>query len=482
MNKKNILLVKIEERGTQKLYVPFGILILAGALKKRGFDVGIVHRDFTGNLFEFIRDRAQDSLFIGFSTVTSPTLKYALEISQKLKDAGHCIVWGGPHASLLPGLTMKESCIDYIIRGEGEKSVPMLAERLVKDKSVDDIPGIVYRKGSRVIINDFPPLVQNLDDYPPAFQFIDMNQYMVKIGKHERVATIMASKGCPHRCTFCFNTVFNKCKIRYYGPGLILEQVEYMKEKYDIDGILLNDDNFFAHRRAAMSLLEKIDVPWAGLVRAPMLKDGFFTEDVLKNCISLRFGGESGADSMLKKMKKAINTKDIENGILFCKKHNIPIRVSFILFFPLETDEERRQTVLFIYKMSSKYNIDLAWKVFNPYPGTVMFDEALSVGWNKPNNILEWAGYFRSMKIQNLNYIEASQLRYCDKMFKLVKYGIYFNRTKYKNQILNFFLKIYRNIINYRWRNLNVKMGVDFVMFDLYWWVKSVLRKRKLVR
>jgi anaerobic magnesium-protoporphyrin IX monomethyl ester cyclase len=480
--KKKILLVKIEIKGTTNFSVPFGILILAGALMKKGFEVDILHCAAADNLYERIKDKARGVFLVGFSTVTSPTLINALEYSQKLRREGYPIVWGGPHASFMPEETMKEKGIDYILRGEGEESLPLLAERLARGEGVEDIPGIVYRKGLEVIVKDWPSLVQNLDEYSPAWELIDLRKYMFKFPGYKRTAQIMASKGCPHKCTFCFNTVFNKCQIRYYSPDVILGQVRYLKEKYGINGILLNDDNFFANKKVAMDLLEKIDMPWATLARAPMLREGFFTNKVLNNCISLVIGGESGSDSMLKKMKKGITAKQIESAISFCKENNIPIRVSFIMFFPRETDEERMGTVRFIYRLATKYNNDFAWKIYNPYPGTVMYEEALDMGWEKPGTIMEWSNYTRNMRLELLSYLDTGKIKYWEKVFKLVKYGIFFNKTNYNNFFSNAVLGFFRKIINRRWRKVNVKFFVEMFLFDLYLAFKAVRRLKNTVK
>ena len=73
--------------------------------------------------------------FVGISTITGPNLISALEISKVVKENSNAlVVWGGIHASLLPGETIKNPLVDIVVKGEGEETFNELADAVIHNK------------------------------------------------------------------------------------------------------------------------------------------------------------------------------------------------------------------------------------------------------------------------------------------------------------------------------------------------------------
>ena len=154
------------------------------------------------------------------------------------------IVWGGVHPTLLPEQTASNGYVDVVVRGEGELIVKDLANALASHKPLDNVLGITYRSG-RVIKSNPDGKVIDLDAIPVdlPYDLLKMKRYpSVKSGRFH----IQTSRGCPHRCGFCYNSLFNKNKWRAKSAERVLDEIEYILEKFPqvkiIDPI---DDNFF---------------------------------------------------------------------------------------------------------------------------------------------------------------------------------------------------------------------------------------------
>ncbi|MGI6330973.1 MAG: B12-binding domain-containing radical SAM protein, partial [Zhaonellaceae bacterium] len=112
------------------------------------------------------------------------------------------IVLGGPEVSFDPEATMKlNSAIDYVILGEGEITFQELLRFLVKKQgSIDEIPGLAYRKGSQVKFTEARPLITVLGQVPFPYKEKDLAELNNKIIYYE------SSRGCPFGCSYCLSS------------------------------------------------------------------------------------------------------------------------------------------------------------------------------------------------------------------------------------------------------------------------------------
>jgi anaerobic magnesium-protoporphyrin IX monomethyl ester cyclase len=204
----NILLVNPTtsyQAGFRKYAVfPYGILFLAAVLEKAGHNVTIYDNNIDSRKPEdFVSVNAN---LIGFSVLTGRSIGNAIDQSKVFKEIfpRASIVWGGVHPSLMPEQTVAEPFIDYVVVGEGEYTLLELVNHLEEGKpGLHSIQGLVFKQGDIIIKNDPRPFIKNLNELPdPAWHLVDIKQYSA--------ITLNTSRGCPFRCTFCYNQTFNK--------------------------------------------------------------------------------------------------------------------------------------------------------------------------------------------------------------------------------------------------------------------------------
>lgn len=280
---------------TAKRTIPYGLASIAAALAGRGFTVEILdalaspksriaalppemadleefygrpdvspfalfHRfRHFGSSFDHIGRRAQASgaWLVGVSSLFTPYAGEALAAAAAIKarhPAG-TIVMGGHHPTAMPEHVLASPAVDYVLRGEGEASLPLLAEALRDRRSLADIPGIAFRRGDGGL-HVSPPAAAAADRLPlPALDRIDRRRYR----RHGRgSAVVVASRGCPLRCSYCSVAAAAWRPYRRRPVEQVLAEIEAAVRGQDIGFIDFEDENLALDRGWLLELLEEV--------------------------------------------------------------------------------------------------------------------------------------------------------------------------------------------------------------------------------
>src|SRR5208283_5913063 len=133
-------------------------------------------------------------------------------------------VFGGVHASAVPNLLLKRDCIDYVVVGEGDIAFPAILESVENQNYGNQIPNTRYKLANGRIISGLQTgFLQDLDSLPFADK--PLWEEHVRLGD---LYLTMASRGCPYRCTFCFNNFFAKLPEEKSGKYVRLRSPEHM--------------------------------------------------------------------------------------------------------------------------------------------------------------------------------------------------------------------------------------------------------------
>lgn len=225
---------------TAKRTIPYGLASIAAALSQSGFTVALADalatrrarptalppelsdlREFYGRpdaspfaLFHGYRHfgrsfehlgraaRASGAWLVGVSSLFTPYAAEALAAAAAIKrHHPDCrIVMGGHHPTALPESVLESPDVDFVLRGEGERSLPLLAERLRAGAALDDIPGIAFRRDGRYHVNP-PAVVTAPESFPlPDLELVDRRFYR-RMGRES--AVVVAGRGCPLGCSYC---------------------------------------------------------------------------------------------------------------------------------------------------------------------------------------------------------------------------------------------------------------------------------------
>ncbi|MFC1866766.1 B12-binding domain-containing radical SAM protein [Thermodesulfobacteriota bacterium] len=390
-----IVLIKINHPD-YTYHPPLGLLYVANALIKSGFDVKIFHIP-ANNVSDYVQKIVElRPMFVGFSVFTGEAMRSYAWLCRKIKSLSDVpIVWGNAHPSLMPEQCLKEDYIDIVVIGEGEITAVELAKSLKTGiPELKDIKGIGFKDDNgNVVINEARPFLENLDEYKPEWDLLDVEYYIrpyYKDGK--RTIPISTSRGCPYNCGFCYNKKFNKCKWRAHSASYVTSLVKELREKYSIDSIIITDDNFFVDKERAFKILEEIDLPYYCETKSAYFDEKFGESLHKTKCRAVLLGMESGSDRVLKFINKKSTVNDNIKAVRSVSRYpEITISGSFIVAFPTETEEECKQSMeLIVRLLEIKKEMNFTLGYYLPYPGSSLYELVKEKGFIPPARTEDW--------------------------------------------------------------------------------------------
>ncbi len=220
-----------------------------------------------------------------------------------------------------------------------------------------------------------------------------MTAYLIPSGPYQRAIPVYISRGCPFRCGFCYNEVVMKRTWRQHSDDFILNQIQWLKDNYQVDAIDYADDYLFGRIKPMQRLVEKIGMPWSGQVRVQLLKPEFVQWMNDTGCQWVNIGVESASQEVLDRMTKDQDATQILWGIgnLVRYAPHIEANCSFIVGMPEEQPHETKETFATIEALAALSDkVRCSVCVYMPYPGTPLWGKALEMGYIPPANQEGW--------------------------------------------------------------------------------------------
>ena len=363
---------------SEALSQPSGALILIGSmLHEQGYNVKIIHMVADGvtlsGLKKIVLNFKPDVVGITVNTFQTKSTK---QISQVIKSLDNriLIVIGGPHPSALGTKALDDFPYVYVVvAGEGEKTMI----DIVEGKSFEEIRGICYRSDNEYIVNKPRPLSHDLDYIPlPNLDLVNLSRFygIRPVGAYPSMY-IMASRGCPFRCTFCNKSVWGST-LRVRKPNLVIEEIRWLHQKYGVNEIYFQDDTFNINRKWAVEIFQRIIDE--GLNKQIVYKAAFrvderlLDEELLKLTKEAGFwmifyGVESGNQGVLNGMKKGVTIREIKRAFELTHKVGLKTNASFIIGMPGESKETVVDT-LNLYKEIKPDYFSFIFAI--PFPNT----------------------------------------------------------------------------------------------------------------
>lgn len=373
---------------------PLGLAYIASFIRKKCSNITIIDRNV------LLRDNRNDLIKADLCTVdilkrnppdvvgitaTTPLIFDAYKVAKLVKDnLPHSkTILGGTHATVLPKEVLKECPhLDFVCVGEGE----IVFDKLISSNGdVSKIDGLAYRREDEIVINNFSPLIENLDELPfPARDLIDMTKYLEQTnivirGLHIRATHIFGARGCPYKCRFCASSAVFGGKIRFHSPQYLVNEIKHLITTYNIKGLYFAEDMFLSNKKRALELCQLLikenlnkEIKWCAQLKTNIVDQEFLEELKKAGCIQIEYGFESGSDRTLKLMDKkttvAINCKAAE----LTRKSKMRFLANIIVGTPEERIKDFSETINFIKEIKADY---VAFNKFIPLPGSDFYEE-----------------------------------------------------------------------------------------------------------
>lgn len=366
---------------------PLGLGYLATAIRK-SHEVEIL---------DCIRDMMTDKKFeakvmfkkpdvVGFQVCSRdlPQVEKSIRMIKKISPLTVVIV-GGPHPSSLPHQTMHDlGLADYGFQGEGEIGLPLLLRHLSgsEEISLTEIPGLLWREKGKVNCN--PPIfIESLNSLGfPSWDLIQPQRYpraavQGAFVKNFPVASIITTRGCPYRCTYCAGPLIFGRKVRARSIDHIFQEIELLYFEYGIKEIQIVDDHFifnleFAKDFCRRAIEKNLNLTFYGVSGVRIEKMDRELLELMKKAkfYQVAVGVESGSDRVLKLIKKNLTINVVREKIKLITEVGLEVIAFFIIGFPGETREEIIETIKFACELPLKR---ATFSSCLPLPGTEIY-------------------------------------------------------------------------------------------------------------
>src|SRR5581483_6047675 len=138
---------------------PLGLLSLAASIREEGFTPVIVDGATTPKFLDVISKEVTDAFAFGISVLTGPMILDAVAASRVVRQVRPelPIIYGGWHPTLLSAQTLRESCVDIVVRHQGEKTLTEILKRQSAGATLDLVAGCWFKRKGTIITNGDRP-------------------------------------------------------------------------------------------------------------------------------------------------------------------------------------------------------------------------------------------------------------------------------------------------------------------------------------
>lgn len=373
-------------------HIPLGLGYLAAVLREGGHEVIIFDAAVEDVPLEQYLDVAEEQgrpyELIGISA-TTPLIQEAWEMAELCKRRGLTTILGGPHLTILPLESLQPShahYVDYVFKGEAEYSFLELVNALEAGKEPGVIPGIHFKRGDELVVSPESPMIPDLDRLPfPAHDLFKIDRYTNLqpltdgLDPNARSFTILTSRGCPYKCTFCSKPVTGDTW-RARSVESVVQEWKWLVQGLGATEIGVTDDIWNLKLPRAKELCRRLveerlnTVPWVTVHGMKVNHGDLELYQLMKaaGCKRVGFGVENGDEHMLRNVIRKGQTVDmVREAFHNAKAAGLQTMGFFIFGMPGDTEETMEKTIQLALELDPKLaNFLLA----APFPGTVMYD------------------------------------------------------------------------------------------------------------
>jgi radical SAM superfamily enzyme YgiQ (UPF0313 family) len=253
---------------------------------------------------------------VGFGTYQR-NLPHIIALARLVKETlpGTSVVLGGPQASFLPdrGLAALAD-VDFVSRGEGERVLAAIAEAIEGGDENRPVPGATRRTAEGEIFSG-PTVeaVKDLDQYPSPW----LSGVLDPAATGESI--LLTSRGCPHRCVFCYTPAAFEGKIRFNSVDRVIEEISHVASRGS-GRLWFADPNFSFSEARLVGILEGIlrrdlEIEMWVETRADMLNPELTRLMKRAGVYLVAMGLESASPHVLSHLNKGLDPERIRQAV-----------------------------------------------------------------------------------------------------------------------------------------------------------------------
>ena len=289
-----------------------------------------------------------------------------------------------------------DAYVDYVFKGEAEYSFLELINTLEAGQEPGVIPGIHFKRmvdgREETVVSPESPMIPDLDALPfPAHDLFKIERYTNLqpltdgLDVNARSFTILTSRGCPYKCTFCSKPVTGDTW-RARSVESIVQEWKWLVHGLGATEIGMTDDIWNLKLPRAKELCRRLikeglnTVPWVTVHGMKVNHTDLELFQLMKaaGCKRVGFGVENGDPDMLRNVIRKGQTLDqVREAFANAKAAGLRTMGFFIYGMPGDTEETMEKTTQLALELDPKLaNFLLA----APFPGTTMYDVIMEGG------------------------------------------------------------------------------------------------------
>ncbi len=394
------------------LALPYGALSVATYCKSEA-KIRILDCNVCNDYLAAVRREMQEKWpdIVAFSMtfdVAYKNLRRILSVVMEEKCLPWLFIGGAATLASYRDILVEQPVIDAVCYGDGERPMmDFLVAGSDQHNFLDKHPSWITRESLKQGTPIVKTSVENLDDTLALdYDFINMDDYSLQEEfsphaediKDKKRYYMLTSRGCPFRCAFCYKSRENDRKMRYASVDKVIDHTRYLIENYGMNILTFCDDQILFNMKRAKEIFRRLAPFHIRVEIYQGMSVNFIDEEMAQlmaeaGMVRTMLNVESGSQTMLNLMiEKPVSLDKAKDTIQILRKYGIWTSGIFVVGFPGETDELRRETMDWIA------DADLDWCVFNPcipIRGTKLYDICIENGYILPDKLgtLDYGNY-----------------------------------------------------------------------------------------
>jgi hypothetical protein len=377
--------------------IPFGLCCVASAAEAAGHEVRVLDLCFSRRpalvIAESVARFRPDAVGVSVRNIDNSAGFNTLFLLDGVRDeviaplkrvfAGPIVI-GGPAVGINAAEMLDFFGLEYAIRGDGEASFVEFLRRFSGGESLEELGGLVVRRGGR-IVQDSPPLcVEDLDSLPGA-----MPQRWIGLKPYRRCGSplqVQTKRGCVLGCTYCTYSRIEGRAWRLRSPTRVADEIETLIRETGIRDIEFTDSTFnlpLDHCKAV--LREVVSRGVRANFRTMGLNPGAVDEelgDLLKAAgfKEVDLGAEAGCDAALRSLGKNFRKESLLRAGRLLRDRGIPVTWYLLVGAPVETRDSLAETFATINRAAAPWDLVNVGVGIRAYRGSTVAENMKAAG------------------------------------------------------------------------------------------------------
>lgn len=402
---------------------PLGVMILSAVCKQHGHETRalVIKSHLVDNV---LNEFQPDIIAYSCMTTDEPIIArtdtsirdWAARENKKILR-----IMGGAHPTFFHQV-LHNMDLDAICVGDGERAIISIIEAFANDGSLDNIPNVITAKSYP---NFQKEIVENMDEVPFADRaiFYDADPDL----QHQGIRSFLTQKGCPYKCTYCFNHAYNRMfkgdgrKImRRRSVDSLLKEIKGVMKDFPVVRFIRFADDVFSIRKDdwleefAEKYPKEIGLPFYCLIRCNSLTEDIAALLAKAGCKSISMSIEAGTEKVRNDiLKRNMPDEMMVSSFNIARKYGLNAFANTILAVPGTNYDDDFHSIQFSKKLNPACP---TFGVFSPFPGTDLTQYAIEIGELDPDydyaevgaldtTVLKSYSDEERMRISNLTYL-----------------------------------------------------------------------------